>query len=53
MRKLSELIVVIRGGGESWKRNCSHTYQSHFRVCITEIASPLSLRRGVCYSEAV
>ncbi len=53
MRKLSELIVVIRGGGEAGSAIAHALKQSHFRVCISEIASPLSLRRGVCYSEAV
>lgn len=53
MRKLSELIVVIRGGGEVGSAIAHILTRSHFRVCITEIASPLSLRRGICYSEAV
>jgi xanthine dehydrogenase accessory factor len=53
MRKLSELIVVIRGGGEVGSAIAHILTRSHFRVCITEIANPLSLRRGVCYSEAV
>jgi xanthine dehydrogenase accessory factor len=53
MRKLSELIVVIRGGGEVGSAIANILTRCHFRVCITEIASPLSLRRGVCYSEAV
>jgi xanthine dehydrogenase accessory factor len=53
MRKLSELIVVIRGGGEVGSAIAHLLTRSHFRVCITEIASPLSLRRAVCYSEAV
>ncbi len=53
MRKLSELIVVIKGGGEVGSAIAHILIRCHFRVCITEIASPLSLRRGVCYSEAV
>jgi xanthine dehydrogenase accessory factor len=53
MRKLSELIVVIRGGGEVGSAIANMLARCHFRVCITEIATPLSLRRGVCYSEAV
>jgi xanthine dehydrogenase accessory factor len=53
MRKLSELIVVIRGGGEVGSAIAHILARCHFRVCITETASPLSLRRGVCYSEAV
>lgn len=53
MRKLSELIVLIRGGGEVGSAIANILTRCHFRICITEIASPLSLRRGVCYSEAV
>jgi xanthine dehydrogenase accessory factor len=53
MRKLSDLIVLIRGGGEAGSAIAHALMRSHFRVCITEIESPLSLRRGVCYSEAV
>ncbi len=53
MRKLSELIVVIRGGGEVGSAIANILTRCHFRVCMTEIASPTSLRRGVCYSEAV
>jgi len=53
MRKLSELIVLIRGGGEFGSAIANILTKCHFRVCVTEIASPLSLRRGVCYSEAV
>jgi len=53
MRKLSELIVVIRGGDEVGSSIAHLLTRCHFRVCITETANPLSLRRGVCYSEAV
>jgi len=53
MRKLSELIVLIRGGGEVGSAIANILTKCNFRVCIAEIASPLSLRRGVSYSEAV
>ena len=53
MRKLSELIVLVRGGGEVGSAIAGTLTRCHFRVCIAEIASPFSLRRGVCYSEAV
>ncbi len=53
MRKLSDLIVLIRGGGEAGSAIAHALTRSHFRVCITEIESPLALRRGVCYSEAI
>jgi xanthine dehydrogenase accessory factor len=53
MRKLSELIVVIRGGGEVGTAIAHRLVRSHFRVCITEIASPLAVNRGICFSEAI
>lgn len=53
MRKLSELIVLVRGGGEVGSAVAHRLYRSHFRVCITEIASPLTISRGNSFSEAV
>jgi xanthine dehydrogenase accessory factor len=53
MRKLSELIVLVRGGGEVGSAVAHRLYRSHFRVCITEIASPLAINRGSSFSEAI
>ncbi len=53
MRKLTELIVLVRGGGEVGSAIAHRLAHSHFRVCITEIAMPLSISRGTCFSEAV
>jgi xanthine dehydrogenase accessory factor len=53
MRKLAELIVLVRGGGEVGTAIAHRLYRSHFRVCITEIASPLTVSRGNSFSEAV
>jgi xanthine dehydrogenase accessory factor len=53
MRKLTELIVLVRGGNEVGSAIAYKLFRSHFRVCITETASPLDIARGVCYSEAV
>jgi xanthine dehydrogenase accessory factor len=53
MRKLTELIVLIRGGGEEGSAIAHRLCRSHFRVCITETASPLEVNRGVCFSEAI
>ena len=53
MRKLSELIVLIRGGGEVGSGIAHRLHRSHFRVCIAEIESPLAVSRGTCFSEAV
>jgi xanthine dehydrogenase accessory factor len=53
MRKLSELIVLIRGGGEVGSAIAYRLSRCHFRICITEIASPLAISRGVSFSEAI
>jgi xanthine dehydrogenase accessory factor len=53
MRSLSELIVLIRGGGEIGSAIAYRLARCHFRVCLTEIASPLAISRGVSFSEAV
>jgi xanthine dehydrogenase accessory factor len=53
MRNLSDLIVLVRGGGEVGSAIAHRLHRSHFRVCITETASPLAIRRGSCFSEAI
>lgn len=53
MRKLSELIVLIKGGGEVASGIAHRLYRCHFRLCMTEIANPLAVSRGTCFSEAI
>jgi len=53
VRKLIELVVLIKGAGEVASAVAHRLHRSHFRVCLTEIASPLAVSRGTCYSEAV
>jgi xanthine dehydrogenase accessory factor len=53
LRNLSELIVLVRGGGEAGSAVAHRLHRCHFRVCITELASPLAIHRGTCFSEAV
>jgi xanthine dehydrogenase accessory factor len=53
MRRLTELIVLVRGGNEVGSAVAHKLFRSHFRVCITETASPLDIGRGICFSEAV
>jgi xanthine dehydrogenase accessory factor len=53
MRKLTDLIVLIRGGGEVGSAITHKLTRSHFRVCITELAFPSAINRGSCFSEAV
>jgi len=52
-RKLSELIVLIKGGGEVASGIAHRLHRSHFQVCLTEIANPLAVSRGTTFSEAV
>jgi len=53
MRNLAEMIVLVRGGGEVGSAIAHRLFRSHFRVCITEISSPLAVSRGTCFSEAI
>jgi xanthine dehydrogenase accessory factor len=53
VRELSELIVLIKGGGEVASGIAHRLHHSHFRVCLTEIANPLTVSRGTAFSEAV
>ncbi len=52
-RRLSELTIIIKGGGEVASGIAHMLHRSHFRVCLTEIANPLAVSRGTAFSEAV
>jgi len=52
-RKLTELIILIKGGGEVASGVAHRLHRSHFRVCLTETAMPLAVSRGTAYCEAV
>jgi xanthine dehydrogenase accessory factor len=49
----NDLIVLIKGGGEMASGVAHRLARSHFRVCMTEIAEPQAVRRGVSFCEAV
>lgn len=51
--KMSEIRIVIRGGGDIATGVAWRLYQARFPVFITEIARPLAVRRKVCFCEAV
>lgn len=53
MGKLAQFKVLIRGGGEVASGIAYRLHLSHFRVCLTEVANPLAVSRGVTFSEAV
>jgi xanthine dehydrogenase accessory factor len=50
---ISELMVLIRGGGEMATGIAHRLHRCHIRVLITEIAMPTSVRRNVAFAEAV
>ena len=52
-RKLSELIVLVRGGGEVASGIAYKLHRCHFRVCLTEMPRPMAVSRGTTFSEAV
>ncbi len=47
------MLVVIRGGGDLATGVALRLYRAGMRVVICETASPTSIRRTVCFSEAV
>ena len=51
--ELSKLVVLIRGGGEVASGVAHKLARARFRVCLTEVAQPLAVSRGVAYCEAV
>ena len=46
-------VVLIRGGGEMASGVAHRLVKCHFKVCMTEVAHPLAVRREVSFSEAV
>lgn len=46
-------IVYIRGAGDMASGIAQRLYNSGFRVVMGEISKPSSIRRGVCFSEAI
>ena len=52
-KRLKDLIILIKGGGEMASGIAQRLVRSGFRVCITELPEPLAVRRGVSFCEAV
>ncbi len=46
-------VVIVRGGGDIASGVIQKLHRTGFRVLVLEIESPLSIRRTVCFSEAV
>jgi xanthine dehydrogenase accessory factor len=53
VRGLRDLIIIVKGGGEMGSGVVHRLVRSGFKVCITEIAEPLAVRREVSFCEAV
>lgn len=47
------MLVVIRGGGDLATGTALRLYRSGMRVVVCEVPNPTSIRRTVCFSEAV
>ena len=52
-KKLTELTVLIKGGGEVATGVAHRLFRAHFKVCLTETPNPQAVSRGVSFSEAV
>jgi xanthine dehydrogenase accessory factor len=53
MTRISELRVLVRGGGEMASGIAHRLRSCHMHVMITEIAAPTAVRRTVAFAEAV
>ncbi len=51
--ELSQLVILIRGGGEIASGVAHKLARAHFRVCLTEVPHPLAVSRGVAFCEAI
>ncbi len=52
-RDLREIVILIKGAGEMATGVAHRLFRSGFRLCLTEIAEPLAVRRSVSFCEAV
>jgi xanthine dehydrogenase accessory factor len=52
-KKLTELKVLIKGGGEVASGVAHRLFRVHFKVCLTETSQPQAVSRTVSFSEAV
>ena len=48
-----DLKILVRGAGEMASGVASRLFRCHFFVLMTELPVPLSIRRAVCFSEAI
>ena len=53
MKKLTDMVVLIRGTGELASGVTHRLYSSHFQICITDIDQPQAVRCAVSFCEAI
>lgn len=46
-------LVVVRGGGDIASGTIQKLHRSGFKVLVLEVSNPTSIRRTVCFSEAI
>jgi xanthine dehydrogenase accessory factor len=51
--RLSDTLVVVRGGGDLGTGVAHRLYRSGFTVMVTELPQPMCVRRAVSFAEAV
>jgi xanthine dehydrogenase accessory factor len=52
-KRLNDLVILIRGGGEMATGVAHRLTSCHFKVCMTETSNPQAVRKEVAFSEAV
>jgi selenium-dependent molybdenum hydroxylase system YqeB family protein len=52
-KRLNDLVILIRGGGEMATGVAHRLASCHCRVCMTETLNPQAVRREVAFSEAI
>ncbi|WP_343763914.1 selenium-dependent molybdenum cofactor biosynthesis protein YqeB [Clostridium oceanicum] len=50
---MDENIVIVRGGGDIASGTIYKLYKCGFKILVLESCTPTSIRRNVCYSEAI
>jgi xanthine dehydrogenase accessory factor len=52
-KRLSDMVILIKGGGEMATGVAHRLASSHFKVYMTETSNPQAVRREVAFSEAI
>lgn len=53
LNSLNEISILIKGAGELASGAAARLWRAGFPVVMTELEQPLSIRRTVCFSEAI